>query len=92
MAELQGELASAESERDLASSEIDVLVAEQERVRDNLGAATRGTQLAERLLGKLNEQETAIEDLQKRRQAAVVRAEGARKALQDYIATLDVGG
>ena len=92
MAELQAALASAESERDLASSEIDVLVAEQERVRDNLGGVAGGTQLAERLLGKLNEQETAIEDLQKRRQAAVARAESSRKALQDYIATLDVGG
>ena len=92
MAELQTALADAESERDLASSEIDVLVAEQGRVRDNLGAVAGGTQLAERLLGKLNEQESAIEDLQRRRQTAVARAESARKALQDYIATLDVGG
>jgi hypothetical protein len=49
------------------------------------------TQYYERLLAKLNEQESSIETLQKERTALSARRDALRVELMEYISTLTVG-
>ena len=50
----------------------------------------QSTQYYERLLSKLNEQESSIEGLQRERAALVVKRDAARKEFDDYINTLTI--
>jgi len=50
-----------------------------------------GSQYYNRLLAKLNEQESSIESLQKERVALTASRDSARKELEDYLGTLTVG-
>jgi hypothetical protein len=45
----------------------------------------------QRLLAKLNEQESTLEKLQEERAALAVKRDGERRALEEYLATLTVG-
>ncbi len=49
------------------------------------------SQYYERLLAKLNEQESTIEKLQKERDDLLVKRDAQRKALEDYLNGLTVG-
>jgi cell division protein FtsB len=49
------------------------------------------TQYSERLLAKLNEQESSIEKLQKERDALVERRDSLRRELEEYVNGLSVG-
>lgn len=64
--------------------------ADQGRIRQNLGSIDRTSQLYSRYMQRLTEQETTIEDLTRR--AADKRAElaAAEKALNEYIAALNI--
>lgn len=87
-AELQRTLADAERAFAEPQAALDAITAEQARIRANLQTLQRGTPLHDRLIAKLDEQESEIEALQKRRQAAQARQLEARKALEDYLAGL----
>lgn len=87
-AALQRTLADAERAFAEPQAALDAITAEQARIRANLQSLQRGTPLHDRLIAKLDEQESDIEALQKRRQAAQARQLEARKALEDYLAGL----
>jgi hypothetical protein len=66
---------------------------EQTRIRENMktvGANTRNDYY-NRLLTKLNEQETGIENLQKEIEGLQDKARQQQKELEDYLASLNVG-
>jgi hypothetical protein len=64
---------------------------EQNRIRENMKTVARSTPYYERLLAKLNEQESALEQLQRERETLGQRREVQRKELEDYLANLTVG-
>ncbi len=69
-------------------SEID---ADQGRIRENMKTVGQTSQYYQRLLTKLNEQESSIEKLQRDRADLQVRREAARKALEDYLRGVTIG-
>jgi hypothetical protein len=64
---------------------------EQDRIRENMKTVGQTTQYYERLLAKLNEQESSIEKLQGDRDALMVKRDAQRKELEDYVSTLTIG-
>ena len=58
---------------------------EQTRIRENLKTVARDNEYADRLLKKLNEQETRIEGLQKELEELGKTYENQRKELEDYV-------
>jgi hypothetical protein len=69
-------------------SEID---ADQGRIRENMKTVGQMSQYYQRLLTKLNEQETSIEKLQRDREELRAKRDAARKALEDYLRGLTIG-
>ena len=69
---------------------VDITV-EQNRIRENMKTVAPHTPFYERLLAKLNEQETSIEGLQRERDALTTRRDVVRRALEEYLAGLRVG-
>jgi chromosome segregation ATPase len=66
--------------------------AEQGRVRENLRTLTQQqSQPYQRQLTKLNDIESAIEKLQSERDALIKTRDTQRKALEDYLNTLNIG-
>ena len=76
---------------DAHSQEIASITAEQNRIRENMKTVAQNTQYYERLLAKLNEQESTIESLQKERDALTQRRDASRKELEDYLRDRTVG-
>jgi hypothetical protein len=78
-------------ERDLAELERSrqALGAEQERLRANLAAVPATSDLRQRYLDRLRQQEDQIEALQARTEATRTRLAAARERLADAIAALD---
>ncbi|MBC7801883.1 MAG: hypothetical protein H7Z10_14790, partial [Gemmatimonadaceae bacterium] len=64
------------------------IVADQDRVRQNLGAIPANSELARRYLAQLQQQETQLAALQSQTEAAQRLADEADAALKDFIATL----
>ncbi|QOV90413.1 hypothetical protein [Humisphaera borealis] len=64
---------------------------EQTRLRDNMKTVAQNTEYYNRLLKKLDEQESQIEALQKEIGVLQVEAAKQNKAVADYLATLNVG-
>jgi hypothetical protein len=52
---------------------------------------SQNTEYYQRLLGKLNEQESSIEGLQKERDDLTTKRDGLRKQLEDYVSGLTLG-
>jgi hypothetical protein len=65
--------------------------AEQNRIRENMKTVASSTQYYERLLAKLNEQESAIEGMQRERDALTARRDTLRRELEEYVGGLIVG-
>ena len=77
---------------DREASEVpDKITQEQSRIRENMRTVGQATQYYERLLGKLNEQESSIETLQKERDGLVTRRDALRKQLDEYLSNLTIG-
>lgn len=89
-ATLRREVVSVERAITQLQQQLGELTAEQTRIRDNYRAVQQDTDYARRLLAKLNEQETQIEVLQKRLAELRGQLEGRRKALADYLASLEL--
>jgi hypothetical protein len=66
------------------------ITAEQNRIRDNMRTVQQNTAYYQRLLEKLNEQESQIESLQRERKDLQLKRDAQRKAFEEYVATLKV--
>ena len=73
------------------TDQISAITQEQERIRENMKTVDQKSQYYERLLAKLNEQESTIEKLQKERDDLLVKRDAQRKALEEYLNGLTVG-
>lgn len=90
-AELQRSIATGEQTLAAPQNEIAAITAEQARIRANLAALERATPLHERLVAKLNTQESELERLQVQQRKAQQELDAARKAFDDFLASLSVG-
>lgn len=88
IAELKRSLEDQQSLSESLTAKLEALTEEQSRLRANLDAVPRDSDLYRRYLKKLDDQETAIEGLQTRIADADEAAEAAEKKLGDYLATL----
>ena len=66
------------------------IVAEQSRIRQNLQTIQQNGKYYDRLMGKLNDQETAIEKTQGEGDDLLKQLDGQRKELEAYLAGLNV--
>jgi hypothetical protein len=80
-------------ERDIATrnQRVAEITGEQNRIRENMKTVAPSTQYYDRLLAKLNEQESSIESLQKEREALIAKRDSLRRELEDYLNGLTVG-
>jgi hypothetical protein len=85
--------AMVEIERKINEREVQVnrISQEQERLRENLKTVPQQGDYRNRLLKKLDEQETEIEKLNTERNDLQQKLEQLRKELEDYLANLTVG-
>jgi hypothetical protein len=67
------------------------ITSEQDRIRENMKAVAPKTDYYNRLLSKLNDQESTIEKLQKERDDLQAKRDAANEALDDYLNGLTVG-
>ena len=82
----------SDADRGIATctQQIGEITAEQNRIRENMKTVAPSTQYYERLLGKLNEQESTIESVQRDRTALIAKRDAARKELDDYLNSLTI--
>jgi DNA repair exonuclease SbcCD ATPase subunit len=80
-------------ERQIAAhtQQITEIAAEQNRIRENMKTVAPASQYYERLLAKLNEQESLIERLQKEREDLTAKRDELRRGLTEYLDSLTVG-
>ncbi|MGH9887118.1 MAG: hypothetical protein ACREBE_16450, partial [bacterium] len=79
-----------DAQRRSRMQEIAAITTEQNRIRENMKTVAPSTQYYERLLAKLNEQESAIERLQKEIADLAPRAAAAHEALEAYLRGLEL--
>ena len=84
----------AETQRQIQerTNRIAQVTEQQNRLRENLRTVAQNTDYYNRLLAKLNDQETEIEGYQKEVSTLRQTAETQRKAMEDYLNGLTVGG
>lgn len=89
-----GELHAAIAVTDKALADRDVriadITAEQARIRDNMRTVQQNTAYYQRLLEKLNEQESQIETLQRERSELQTKRDAQRKEYEAYVSTLNI--
>jgi chromosome segregation ATPase len=74
------------------NQQIVAITGEQNRIRENMRTVNdRQSQYYNRLLTKLNEQESQIEKLQTERDELQKKLDQQRKELEDYLANMNVG-
>jgi len=73
------------------AKKISELRQDQASSRENMKTVDQKSQFYERLLAKLNDQESQIEKLQSERDSLQKQRDGQRKELEDYISKLDIG-
>lgn len=79
-----------EREAESRSQQIASITAEQNRIRENMKTVAPSTQYYERLLSKLNEQESSIERLQKERTTLESQRDSQQRQLDEYLSKLTV--
>jgi hypothetical protein len=89
--QLKQAMIDADADVNARSQRISEITAEQNRIRENMKTVAQSTQYYERLLSKLNEQESSIETLQKERAALTAKRDGLRRELDEYLNGLTVG-
>jgi len=85
---LQNDVARHQQRLTQLDNDRKAIVADQERLRGNLGSVPRDSDLYKRYLAKLEEQENALEKLAKDRTATEQALVNARQALSEFIARL----
>jgi hypothetical protein len=88
--QLRQSMADVERDINARNQRVAEITGEQNRIRENMKTVAQGTQYYDRLLGKLNEQESAIESLQKERETLTARREALRHELEEYLNGLSV--
>jgi chromosome segregation ATPase len=89
--DMKGTLAGFERTINEARAEIQSITEEQNRIRENMRTVDRNSPYYNRLMTKLNEQESAIETLQTQIDKDTESMEKARVELETYLAGLTVG-
>jgi hypothetical protein len=89
---IQLKQAMIDTERHMAerTQQINDITTEQNRIRENMKTVGPTTQYYQRLLAKLNEQESSIERLRQERDDLTKKRETQRKELEDYLNALTV--
>ncbi len=85
---LQSDVARQQQRLTQLDNERQAIVADQERLRGNLGAVPRESDLYKRYLARLEDQENVLEKLAGDRAAAEQALTAARQALSEFIARL----
>jgi hypothetical protein len=82
-----------DTERQIAerTQKVNEITQEQNRIRENMKTVTQTAAYYQRLLEKLNEQESSIERLQGERDTLTRTRETQRRDLENYLASLTVG-
>jgi hypothetical protein len=82
-----------DTERQLAerAQRVAEITGEQTRMRENMKTVAQNAQYYQRLLAKLNEQESALEKLQEERDELTRRRDTQRRELEVYLANLTIG-
>jgi hypothetical protein len=88
---LKGDLVDTQRQLQERQQRIAQISQEQQRLRENMKTVDSKTEYYNRLLKKLDEQETQIEGLQKEVDSLTKQQEQQRKALEDYLGNLSVG-
>jgi hypothetical protein len=85
--------AAVDVDREISArdGQIAAIAGEQNRIRENMKTVAPSTQYYERLLAKLNEQESSIESLQKERASLVSKRAALQRELEDYLNNLTLG-
>jgi len=89
--QLKREGAELERQVALRAVEIAEITAEQTRIRENMKTVAPASAYYERLMAKLNEQESSIERLQKERSDLTAKRDGLRRELSEFLDGLNVG-
>ena len=76
--------------REEVQNQIRAITEDQERIRRNLGSINQNTDYGKRLLTKLNEQETRLDQLRVQDEQLAGDIAAKRKILSDYVAQLTV--
>ncbi len=88
--QLKQSIADVEGDINARNQRVGEITAEQNRIRENMKAVAQTTQYYERLLAKLNEQESSIDSLQKDRDSLTARRDSLRRELDEYLNGLTV--
>jgi len=91
-AQLKAQVNEAERTRTAKQAEVQVIVQDQQRLRENMHTVqgNQTSQYYQRLLTKLNDQESKVEALQIDVERLQGEADTKRKALADYLGKLSV--
>jgi chromosome segregation ATPase len=90
-AQLAGVVNDVERQLAQRARQIADIGVEQNRIRENMKTVGQTSQYYQRLLAKLNDQESSIEKLQHERDDLLMKRDSARKELEDYLRDLTVG-
>jgi chromosome segregation ATPase len=90
-AQMRQSLVDVERDINARSQHIAEITAEQTRIRENMKTVSQTSQYYQRLLSKLNEQESAIEGLQKERDDLAAKRDDLRRQLEEYLNGLTLG-
>ena len=88
--QLKQAVAVLEEQEHARTQQINEITAEQGRIRENMKTVAQSSQYYDRLLSKLNEQESTIERLLAERKEAAPRRAAALNAYVQYLESLDV--
>ena len=73
-----------------AKDEIEAISTEQKRIRENMSVLSETSEVRKRYEKKLNDQETSVESLRERLAGLQKEEDTRRKALEDYVVSLNV--
>ena len=88
--QLKQAFAALEEQEHARTQQINEITVEQGRIRENMKTVAQSSQYYDRLLSKLNEQESTIERLLAERKDAAPRRAAAMNAYIQYLESLDV--
>lgn len=89
-AKLKGNVTDAQREVQQRVQKIAEITAEQNRIRDNMKSVAQNSDYYQRLLKKLDQQESQIETLQGESKEWQQKQQAAQQALEQYVQGLDV--
>jgi len=90
VADMQGELADLEAQREEKETRIEEIEEEQNRIRKNMRELDRQSELYKQYVSKFTEQETEFEQLREGVKELRGKEDAQQKAIEDYIAGINV--